>query len=422
MSVTTPRNSCISDKGMTASSEPCSTCCKKFLSGEDAICCFLCETWHHIKCVNLAKKHYNAIKDLDTCIEWFCKTCVVNKNLLKNTYHNTDSTYAAASSHLNVESQIYESVEKLKNTFEAKIDKKFADLTSNLLSDISKRINNDKIVPSSKTSYAAVSKKLINHKRAEFSLAGSADTTSSQESTESLTLVISGEIDKAYIRNTSSTIKLFSERFPGLKIVKANVSPTGLIFVTVHDSESANRLLSNWSESLLGTKTKINRYKKKAVANNSVILRNIDTNLLDSEIINHVKSNFPSISSANIFRRQNGQKLPLCKLTFDEESCRSKALKEGVFVDSVFCPAEVFIERRLPRRCFHCQAFGHTSTTCRKSSPVCGKCSDQGHKAQDCSKEIKRCVNCRGAHASFDKSCPVFIDNLAKANFLDVDR
>ena len=91
-------------------------------------------------------------------------------------------------------------------------------------------------------------------------------------------------------------------------------------------------------------------------------------------------------------------------------------------MDGIFCPAEVFVERHLPKRCFQCQVFGHTSTTCKRKSPVCANCGDKGHKAQECSKQVKRCVNCSGGHASYDKSCPVFIENLTRANFLEINQ
>jgi hypothetical protein len=290
----------VSGKTKAASADPCATCCKKLNPSEDAICCFLCETWHHIRCVNLSKKHYNFINELGASLEWFCMSCTSNKNSLKNNTqnntqnNNTNNNFAAASTDRNVEAKIHESIEKLKIGVEESLDKKFESLASNLLDNLSRSCNSKVTPPSSKPTYAAVSRKLLDRRKAIATSTVPVDATPSQVSTpaEKLTLVISGDIDKALLQNTSSINRLLTERFAGVKIVRVNVSPTGLIFVNVHDLDSANRLLSNWPDSLLGSHTKINSYKKKTGVNNSVILRNVDTNLLDSEIINHVKMIF----------------------------------------------------------------------------------------------------------------------------------
>src|SRR5215469_976864 len=56
-----------------------------------------------------------------------------------------------------------------------------------------------------------------------------------------------------------------------------------------------------------------------------------------------------------------------------------------------------------PRRCFKCQKYGHFQSTC-KQKETCAKCGKDKHEG-GCSGP-KKCVNCEGDHAAYDKECP----------------
>ncbi|CAN7949656.1 unnamed protein product [Ixodes pacificus] len=60
-----------------------------------------------------------------------------------------------------------------------------------------------------------------------------------------------------------------------------------------------------------------------------------------------------------------------------------------------------------PRRCFRCQRFGHGSTTCRGKT-TCAKCASNDHPTDNCSSDSHTCVNCRGPHPAYSRSCPKF--------------
>ncbi|GFT91495.1 RNA-directed DNA polymerase from mobile element jockey [Trichonephila clavipes] len=57
-----------------------------------------------------------------------------------------------------------------------------------------------------------------------------------------------------------------------------------------------------------------------------------------------------------------------------------------------------------PLRCFKCQRFGHSQTSCR-GQLTCSRCASVGHASTDCSLEPK-CVNCLQPHPSDSKICP----------------
>ncbi|GFT99346.1 uncharacterized protein TNCV_3162291 [Trichonephila clavipes] len=56
-----------------------------------------------------------------------------------------------------------------------------------------------------------------------------------------------------------------------------------------------------------------------------------------------------------------------------------------------------------PLRCFKCQRFGHSQTSCR-GQLTCSRCASVEHSSTDCTLEPK-CVNCTQSHPSNSKLC-----------------
>ncbi|GBL78727.1 hypothetical protein AVEN_59836-1 [Araneus ventricosus] len=56
-----------------------------------------------------------------------------------------------------------------------------------------------------------------------------------------------------------------------------------------------------------------------------------------------------------------------------------------------------------PLRCFKCQRFGHSKTSCR-GTLICARCAEVGHESTDCTR-AEKCVNCKGEHTSFSRNC-----------------
>ncbi|XP_023212008.1 uncharacterized protein LOC111614874 [Centruroides sculpturatus] len=68
------------------------------------------------------------------------------------------------------------------------------------------------------------------------------------------------------------------------------------------------------------------------------------------------------------------------------------------------CPVRPYVPN--PLRCFKCQQFGHSQTSCRGKS-VCAQCGTEDHVSTEC-KSIPCCVNCRDAHPSYSRKCPAW--------------
>ncbi|GFW67631.1 uncharacterized protein TNCV_3393021 [Trichonephila clavipes] len=80
-------------------------------------------------------------------------------------------------------------------------------------------------------------------------------------------------------------------------------------------------------------------------------------------------------------------------------------LPQSVKAAYLHCPVRPYIPN--PLRCFQCQRFCHSKTVCR-GQPTCSRYAEVGHDSADC-KAKERCVNCKGDHSSFSRSCPTWI-------------
>ena len=69
-------------------------------------------------------------------------------------------------------------------------------------------------------------------------------------------------------------------------------------------------------------------------------------------------------------------------------------------------------------QCFKCQHFGHTVASCKEETDTCNRCSATGHRHKDCTVDQNdtaklMCANCKGNHASSDKSCAEYKKKVA---------
>ncbi|GBN22689.1 hypothetical protein AVEN_68028-1 [Araneus ventricosus] len=110
---------------------------------------------------------------------------------------------------------------------------------------------------------------------------------------------------------------------------------------------------------------------------------------LQSQGVSHVR---------RISIRRDGQLLNTKHLilTFD-----SAKLPEHIKVEYMRLSVRAYIPN--PLRCFQCQRFGHSKTSCR-GTLTCARCAEVGHDSSRCT-AAEKCVNCKDAHTSFSRNC-----------------
>ncbi|GBN95356.1 hypothetical protein AVEN_251744-1 [Araneus ventricosus] len=86
-------------------------------------------------------------------------------------------------------------------------------------------------------------------------------------------------------------------------------------------------------------------------------------------------------------------------LTFD-----SAKLPEQIKAGYMRLSVRAYIPK--PLRCFKCQRFGHSKTSCR-GTLTCARCAEVGHDSSQCT-AAEKCVNCKNAHTSFSRTCSVW--------------
>ncbi|XP_042910733.1 uncharacterized protein [Parasteatoda tepidariorum] len=97
--------------------------------------------------------------------------------------------------------------------------------------------------------------------------------------------------------------------------------------------------------------------------------------------------------------RRDGKLIPTKHLILTFASAK---LPTEIKMAWINCPVRPYIPN--PLRCYQCQRFGHSKTSCR-GRPVCAHCSSTEHEDTSC--ELPPlCVNCKGDHAAYARSCP----------------
>ncbi|GFV38560.1 uncharacterized protein TNCV_3224661 [Trichonephila clavipes] len=123
-------------------------------------------------------------------------------------------------------------------------------------------------------------------------------------------------------------------------------------------------------------------------------------NVTEEEILeNMAEQNVSQVRRITI--RRDGQVLKTKHLIL---TFATPDLPQSVKVAYLHCPVRPYIPN--PLRCFQCQRFGHSKTTCR-GQPTCARCAEVGHDSADC-KAREKCVNCKGDHPSYSRSCPTW--------------
>ncbi|XP_055924655.1 uncharacterized protein LOC129956742 [Argiope bruennichi] len=121
----------------------------------------------------------------------------------------------------------------------------------------------------------------------------------------------------------------------------------------------------------------------------------------EEEILKELKSQWVShVGRISVWRNGDFHKTKHLILTFVFPK-----LREYIKAGYMRLPVRPYIPSSL--RCFKCQRFGHSKTSCR-GRLTCARCADVGHDSSQCN-SVEKCVNCKGAHTSYSRNCPTWL-------------
>lgn len=157
-------------------------------------------------------------------------------------------------------------------------------------------------------------------------------------------------------------------------------------------------------ESVLLKEQNLIAYIPDSILYRKGVIRNVDLNLTDDEILSEIKSNIKICSIKRMTRRvAPGQysHTSSVALTF-----RGQELPEFVSIYGAKCQVKPYIYR--VTQCLRCLRFAHIGRQC-KGQARCSKCSEN-HPSDQCSDSSKfvKCANCNGPHRATDFSCPIY--------------
>ncbi|GBL73605.1 hypothetical protein AVEN_230617-1 [Araneus ventricosus] len=121
----------------------------------------------------------------------------------------------------------------------------------------------------------------------------------------------------------------------------------------------------------------------------------------DAEFVSELEAQEGSrLAARRITLKRDGQTILTRRviLTFD-----TLVLPKKISTGYISCDIRPYIPH--PVRCFKCQRFGHTKTTCHGSSALCSRCSEPEHEETIC-KNPENCFDCKGNHTSYSKTFP----------------
>ncbi|GBN86948.1 hypothetical protein AVEN_168615-1 [Araneus ventricosus] len=169
---------------------------------------------------------------------------------------------------------------------------------------------------------------------------------------------------------------------------------SGDLLVEVHSRKQSQQIVKvkNFSNIPISVSPHASLNSSKGVITCGELL-----NVATEEILKELKSQGVS-HVRRISIRRDGQLLNTKHLilTFD-----SAKLPEHIKAGYMRLSVRAYIPN--PLRCFKCQRFGHSKTSCR-GTLTCARCAEVGHDSSQCT-AAEKCVNCKGAHTSFSRNC-----------------
>jgi hypothetical protein len=131
------------------------------------------------------------------------------------------------------------------------------------------------------------------------------------------------------------------------------------------------------------------------------IIRDIETDLSDDDLLNDIES---EVDIASIKRLNRA-----CPDGWTASECvrigfKGSRMPPYIYLFGLRIKVSPYI---FPvTQCSRCWRFGHTTKMCPANKPICPKC---GERHSNCEAQNFTCANCKGDHLALSKKCPAYL-------------
>ncbi|CAN7937950.1 unnamed protein product [Ixodes hexagonus] len=211
-------------------------------------------------------------------------------------------------------------------------------------------------------------------------------------------LVLHSESDKPLAKLSPFLVSKTLESIIG-KNFSTKKMPSGDLLVEVSTNEQSSALLS--LNSVSDYKVTVSPHRTlntvKGVVSEDDLIETTEEELVEGLRDQGV------VAAKRITLRREGNEIKTKHIILTFELRR---LPEAVKAGYLNCRVRPYVPN--PRRCFHCQRFGHSAQSCRGKT-TCAKCSRTDHPADNCS-NAPHCVNCGEPHPAYSRACKKWKD------------
>lgn len=173
---------------------------------------------------------------------------------------------------------------------------------------------------------------------------------------------------------------------------------SGSLLLTTHNSQQMEMLLKVTKFTSADIPVQVVVAWESQLSQGKLYAPELQGETLDS-LLSYLKP-LGVVSIRKLFSDPNKTSVPLYVLTFIGKQCPEKiTIGYSIYKIDKYYPS--------PMRCGKCCRWGHTTNKCR-SQTICNICGKKDHSQTDCNSE-PFCINCKGAHSAFSKTCPSYL-------------
>lgn len=229
---------------------------------------------------------------------------------------------------------------------------------------------------------------------------------------------------EAVIPNPRQVLGCFSKYCTELKIgsIKFTQNKRIILIQSAQPEKDLNSMLSHVNEVNKSMKLSLQvdhfnvRPKRRDPTLAHVILKNVPDMFEAEDIRDELMARYEDKveNVTRIISSRTGKPTSLVRLVFTEESPAQQLIQEEkIKLWGVLVKCEAAYPRPTVLQCYKCQGIGHTQYECQ-APQACAKCGEN-HRTGECTvtdRNAWKCVNCKGAHATWHSNCPVNIEHV----------